>query len=39
MIIGEEMILTYGYKLLLNVFQLFASLGVIEFHTLEAYSG
>jgi hypothetical protein len=30
--------LTYGYKLPPNAFQLLVSVDVIEFHTVEAYS-
>jgi hypothetical protein len=36
---NKEMILTYGYKLPLNVLQLFVSLDIIEFYTVKAYSG
>jgi len=39
MIITKEIILTYSYYLPPNVFQLFAALDVIEFYTVEAYSG
>ena len=39
MIITKEIILTYSYCLPPNVFQLFATLDVIEFYTVETYSG
>jgi hypothetical protein len=38
-IISKEMIVTYGYSLPPNVLQLFAAVDVIEFYTVEAYSG
>jgi hypothetical protein len=39
MVLSKKTILTQGYELPLNAFQLLASLAVIEFHTVEAYSG
>jgi hypothetical protein len=33
------MILTYGYNLPPNVFQVFAAVDVMEFYTVDAYSG
>jgi hypothetical protein len=38
LVTGTEVILTQGYKIPLNGFQLLASVDVIEFHTVETYS-
>jgi len=38
-IVSKEMILTYGYNLLPNVFQVFAAVDFMELFTVDAYSG
>jgi hypothetical protein len=38
MVMSEDTILSQGYELPLNAFQLFWSVDIVEFHTVEADS-